>query len=148
MQHLRSYLKAWYYVKIKVNVGHVAENYGDPRDDKTFTYTTLADKLSQDIANAEDEEAPEENPNQPGVASAEEVIAGLQRVIDVGVEGLKFESMQPQELGTIDGELDGTEEVRLLANKIAQITFTITQDSMVNLWVNQSDITSTELFVK
>ncbi|MBU1123123.1 hypothetical protein KJ652_00870, partial [Patescibacteria group bacterium] len=36
----------------------------------------------------------------------------------------------------------------LLANKIAQITFTITQDSMVNLWVNQSDITSTELFVK
>ncbi|MBU1123819.1 hypothetical protein KJ652_04460, partial [Patescibacteria group bacterium] len=53
MQHLRSYLKAWYYVKIKVNVGHITEDNREPHGDKTFTYTTLVDKLSQDIANAE-----------------------------------------------------------------------------------------------
>ncbi|MBU0458069.1 hypothetical protein KKF03_01315, partial [Patescibacteria group bacterium] len=128
---------------VKNYVDNVQGKPNEQRDRWIESMTTVIAGITEEVT-PEDEapdETPEADPTQPDAGVAGEIVAGLRRVIDAGVEGLKFESMQPQELGTIDGELDGTEEVRLLANKIAQITFTITQDSMVNLWVNQSDIT-------
>ena len=53
MQNLRTRIKTWYFVRINVSVGHITESNEDSHSDKTFTYTTLVDKLSQDIANAE-----------------------------------------------------------------------------------------------
>jgi len=56
----------------------------------------------------EGEERAKDHPTRPEAEDAGEELAALQRVIDVGVGGMSFANMQPRDLGTIDGELDGT----------------------------------------
>ena len=46
------------------------------------------------------------------------------------------------DMGIIEDSLEETHEINMMAGDSYKLQFTITRDSMVNLWVNQSDITT------